>query len=220
MHYFVFFVALLLVEIQFVADNHQPMLLEVFVLALQVAVSLGLDEVFIACCDVSKPLNHLLLVLLSRVDGATFIGQLNGRGGAAVLAHVLAAPVGIEPRYVVQVPALFERLRRVHRRLGHAGGGAICPHDILLLAVVGGSLVQGGLRHLGRVLGLLLCMHHIRYHARLLAYRGTDHWCDTHHVRQFLLCWHRAAERLVIDMALGLARAECILVLGAMYALG
>ena len=63
MHYFVFFVAFLLIEVQLVADDHEPVLLEVFVLAFQIAVSLSLDEVFISLPDVSKPFNHVELIL-------------------------------------------------------------------------------------------------------------------------------------------------------------
>ena len=90
MHDFMFFIAFAFVEIEFIADDDEPMFFEVVVLALEVAVALSRDEIFVSLTDVTETFNDIILVmLLQGVHRAALIGQLDRRGGGRLLVNVL-----------------------------------------------------------------------------------------------------------------------------------
>lgn len=109
MHDFVFFISLALVKVELIADDDQPMLFKVIILALQVAVALRRYEVFVALRDVTEAFNDIILVvLLNRVDRTAFVSKLDRSRSACLLADILAGAISVEPRMVVQVPPLVD----------------------------------------------------------------------------------------------------------------
>ena len=71
-----FFIIFLLVEVQLIADYSQPMFLKVVVLAFEITVTLRRYQVFIPLRNVSKPFNHVELVVFHRTS---LINELDGQ---------------------------------------------------------------------------------------------------------------------------------------------